>query len=560
VWLNLDMNTGFPGGKTTGAQKRVLALRENVSKGAVLPANEPPIPKILFEPMIPDVNETVRFDGGSQSIDDGGIRDYIWTFGDQKPNKKGPKVDHEYAKAEVYRVTLKVVDYLGLSNSTYIDLRVNSPPIADFEYKQSGESELQFVSNSTDADGRIVEYNWDFGDGDSSKKPSPKHPYEGKGPFEVSLSVKDDAGSVAVITRTVKINQPPVVAIDYSPKMPGVGTKITFTGIADDPDGSVKSVFFDFGDGETSDIRTPIHQFKSGGAKTITFSAKDDNDAVNSTSIDIYVNIPPQASFTFSPDNPNVGDFVTFDAGSSYDTEPGNLRYTWDFGDDTPPLTKNTTTARHKFEEANIFTVSLKVTDEWGDESEAAKKVTVGTKPTGATPAEMPSVGYATAPSPNETVPAVAAESAWAMPKPLNRPPSIDTMRHDPEYPYVANIVTFTASYSDPDGQVVRLLWDFGDGSFDIITPAINTGGTRIEHTYGGVGNYVVNLTATDNNGASDFRSELITIIPTPSGYNSTSMQPSTTIASPAEVTIQEYPPMRPVPAEACENCTSVSS
>ncbi|MFQ6120946.1 MAG: PKD domain-containing protein, partial [Methanosarcinales archaeon] len=66
-----------------------------------------------------------------------------------------------------------------------------------------------------------------------------------------------------------------------------------------------------------------------------------------------------------------------------------------------------------------------------------------------------------------------------------------------PENPVVNQIITFNASDSyDSDGYIVKYEWNFGDGT--------NETGIIVNHSYSSVGNYMVTLTVTDNDGAKD--------------------------------------------------------
>lgn len=67
---------------------------------------------------------------------------------------------------------------------------------------QTGRSPLtvQFKSNATDSDGRIVSYLWNFGDGNTSTEANPKHVYVIEGNYTVTLTVTDDKGATASTT------------------------------------------------------------------------------------------------------------------------------------------------------------------------------------------------------------------------------------------------------------------------------------------------------------------------------------------------------------------------
>jgi len=59
----------------------------------------------------------------------------------------------------------------------------------------------------------------------------------------------------------------------------------------------------------------------------------------------------------------------------------------------------------------------------------------------------------------------------------------------------VGHVLGFSSQSSDPDGEIVEYLWDFGDGA---------TGsGKRVEHSWGSIGSFVVNHTVVDDRGAS---------------------------------------------------------
>jgi PKD repeat protein len=73
-------------------------------------------------------------------------------------------------------------------------------------------------------------------------------------------------------------------------------------------------------------------------------------------------------------------------------------------------------------------------------------------------------------------------------------------------YPPMLQFVFFNGSNSfDPDGVIVDYTWDFGDGTS-------STGKTTM-HTYHSLGNFTVTLQVTDNDGATDYDTAIITVI-----------------------------------------------
>jgi PKD repeat protein len=79
---------------------------------------------------------------------------------------------------------------------------VNADPVAAFSYSASDLSVL-FTDNSSDSDGTIVSWLWNFGDGQTSGEQNPSHIYYSDGNYNISLTVTDDDGAVDVLTRTI---------------------------------------------------------------------------------------------------------------------------------------------------------------------------------------------------------------------------------------------------------------------------------------------------------------------------------------------------------------------
>ena len=75
---------------------------------------------------------------------------------------------------------------------------------AQWPYSQSSAGiPLSFDgSGSTNPDGSIVSYAWDFGDTTTGSGPAPSHTYTAAGPYTVSLTVTDDDG----LTNTATID------------------------------------------------------------------------------------------------------------------------------------------------------------------------------------------------------------------------------------------------------------------------------------------------------------------------------------------------------------------
>ncbi len=171
----------------------------------------PPVCSFVFAPANPAAGEAVSF-ADTSSDPDGVIEQSIWDFGDTE-TATGRTTTHTYDTAGSFVVRHTVTDNQGLSSGCVQTINVSSgAPTCNFTFTPSGALTINFdASSSTDNDEggqRIVTYDWDFGDGQSSTEtiPGTSHTYSSANTYVVNLEVTDDEGDKTPCTKNVAVN------------------------------------------------------------------------------------------------------------------------------------------------------------------------------------------------------------------------------------------------------------------------------------------------------------------------------------------------------------------
>ena len=170
----------------------------------------------------------------------------------------------------------------------------NDPPAAEFA-SSTADLTATFTDASSDTDGTIVSWAWDFGDSGSSTLQNPGHTYGAGGTYSVELTVTDDRGGTDSTTHSVTVTDPPPPNDPPTAAFTSEVTNLaaTFTDTSTDPDGTVVSWAWDFGDTATSSMQNPSHFYAAAGTYFVALTVTDDDGDTGTASSSVTITAPP---------------------------------------------------------------------------------------------------------------------------------------------------------------------------------------------------------------------------------------------------------------------------
>lgn len=215
---------------------------------------------------------------------------------------------------------------------------------------QVNEQIIFDASKSTDPDGQIVSYQWNFGDGKSSTQKIQTHLYSAEGAYNYTLTVTDNMGATGeangeVVIKSTASNKPPVAVATLSKQQAQINESISFDASASyDQDGQITSYEWNFGDGSSSSEKVAVHSYTQPNTYNYSLKVTDNKGASGSAAGQIKITADI-IRLTVSPSNGTVAPgesqtiTVSFNAQDLTDGEyKGILKITSNGGDITLPV------------------------------------------------------------------------------------------------------------------------------------------------------------------------------------------------------------------------------
>ncbi|MCC6385489.1 MAG: PKD domain-containing protein [Bacteroidia bacterium] len=403
-------------------------------------------------------SSTAFFD--QTTLHGGGAINCFWDFNDGFTSTDNNPV-HTYSSAGLYQVTLTSTSLNGCSSSVTLPVEVYPLPSVQFDApdvcinSMAIFTDLSAVSNGSP----VTQWSWSLGDSSFSSAQHPIHSYASPGTYQVTLTATSLNGCSNSLSDSIRIFPVPVASIlAFS----GCITEPVTLMNGNDPQNlEGNSYNWDFGDGNTSVLINPQHQYAVSGTYLVTLEVTNGYGCKTTTTFPVVVNPLPDADFSAS--NACAGENVQF-INQSTISSGTIISYSWNFGNGQ---VSNQTNPQVQFAQPGTYTITLIVISDFGCSDTASTTITI-------------------------------------YPDPVSNFSALNNIGCGPLPVY------FSDSSFVQSGMIVAWSWNFGDGGSDSVQNPV--------HIYQHSGTYPVSLTVTSNYGCSQTYtlSNVVTVHPEP--------------------------------------------
>ena len=413
-----------------------------------------PLPIAHFEHDISGC-DSVQF--SDLSVDtDTTIIAWLWNFNDPASGSLNTSTiqhpEHIFHNPGFYNVQLIITNALGCQDTAINTIEI-SAPVADFSMSQDSSclnNLVQFTDESLPNGDVIISWLWEFGDGATSTAPNPAHTYTDYGNYNVQLSIITSNGCTDSKVSPIFIYPGPIAGFEVeTPSC--LDDSIQFTdlsaGVGNLP---IVSWYWEFGDGATSTLQNPMHEYLASGEYFVTLLVNDARGCTDQISEIITISKKPIAAFNYDI---HFCDTVFFEDASA-DDDTTIVAWFWNFGDPASIWNNESTEQNpsHIYHHSGDYAVTLISTNAMGCRDTVQDIITI------------------------------------------NRPDADFAINDDSVC--LGTAIAFMDLSNPNGGNVVAWFWDFDDGNTSTVQ---NT-----SHVYDAPGTYYVSLTITNSIGCQD--------------------------------------------------------
>lgn len=423
--------------------------------------------------------DSAEFADGS-TVSSGSISSFIWDF-DDGFNSSLQNPSHLYGSPGIYNIIFTVATNNGCVDSATQAITIFTLPVAAFSTNDVCQyTAAQFTDASTIASGSVSSYQWDFNDGSNSSAQNPSHNFASEGIYNVELLVTSDNGCSDSVTQPVTIF--PVPQADFSFDNKCLYDAVQFTDNTVISGGSI-TWDWDFGDGVSSSLQNPSHQYSADGTYNVVLIVISGNNCSDTIMKQDTIYPVPLADFSFVDnclsDTADFTDLSTISGGAI-------AGWGWNFGDGNNSVQQN---PAHLYSAPGTYSVTLIVSSGFGCTDSITQNIV-----------------------------------QFPMP----------TANFDADSVCLNDLTIFTDLSNGNGDNISSWTWILGDGSApsSVQNPS---------HLYASDGSYNVTLLVETNNGCKDYKAIAIPVYPLPAADFVNDIvcknEPPTTFSSTSSVT-----------------------
>lgn len=291
---------------------------------------------------------TVQFQDNSS----GNITQWFWDFGNGiTSSAQNPSVAYTTAGRYTVRLIVRNDSLEAIEQKdSYITVSATPKPVFTVSGINGCAPVNSVFTNTSDLQGATAaSWLWDFKDGNTSASQNPTHTFTAAGQYNVSLTVQTTDGCSATYTRTraVVAGTEPVANFSASPLSGCASSLRQFT---NQSAGNITQYTWNFGDGGTSNLSSPLYHYKDTGLFTVRLTVSD-NGCTNTLERTHYMQVTGPVALYRKQVNCAQKFMVSYS-----DLSIGEQSRLWDFGDGT---TSDLSTVTHTYNSPGVYVIRL---------------------------------------------------------------------------------------------------------------------------------------------------------------------------------------------------------
>jgi PKD repeat protein len=272
-------------------------------------------------------------------------------------------------------VVLRVTNSGGCTDSVSQNLNLPAKPSIFWNARNTCLGDSVRFSNSSFVPGSSIVSNfWQLGDGNSSSDFSPAYTYADTGSYSVFYQATAANGCADSLRKTIIVSTPPVP--DFSSDRVCQGSNSVFTDLSQPGSGPINRWFWDFGDGQTDTLPSPIHVYQNPGIYNVLLRVSSPTDC--SDSISASLNVLPSPALSYSAGTACTGDSLIFVNSSSIPAPYQIVSWRWDLGNGDSSLLRDLI---YRYDSAGFYNTSLTAISDSGCSARSELQLRVGAVP-----------------------------------------------------------------------------------------------------------------------------------------------------------------------------------